>query len=227
MYHLQKKLTIWNYSYKLNKKRAKKVTKMTIEQIKDYMKREKITQIELSEKSGIPLQTLRKIFSGIVRNPRIDTMQAIEKALGVSDENTYINVPGVRAVKLQKVPMLGDIACGKPIYANENFETYVDASADIKADFCLTAKGDSMTGARINDGDIVFIREQPIVENGQIAAVLIGNEVTLKRWFYHPEENKLTLQPANQLYEAFTYTGEDLNQIRCLGLAVCFMSLVK
>lgn len=200
---------------------------MKVEELNKIRKLQKMSIAELAEKANLPKGTVEKVLFGVVKNPRIDTMQAIEKALGISDENSYINIPDVRAVKLQKVPMLGDIACGKPIYANENFETYVDASADIKADFCLTAKGDSMTGARINDGDIVFIREQPIVENGQIAAVLIGNEVTLKRWFYHPEENKLTLQPANQLYEAFTYTGEDLEQIRCLGLAVCFMSLVK
>lgn len=200
---------------------------MTIQEIKDYMKRENITQIELSEKSKIPLQTIRKIFSGIVKNPRIDTMQAIEKALGIENGNSYINIPGTRAVKLQKIPMLGEIACGKPIYANENFETFVDAAENIKADFCLTAKGDSMIDARIHDGDVVFIKEQPIVENGQIAAVLIDNEVTLKRWFFHPEDKKLTLQPANQKYEAFVYTGEELEQIRCLGLAVCFMSLVK
>lgn len=120
--------------------------------------------------------------------------------------------------------MLGEIACGEPIFANEDHETYIDASAEIKADFCLTAKGDSMTGARIFDGDIVFIREQAIVENGQIAAVVIGEEVTLKRWYYYPEQKKLVLQAENPRYEPFVFIGEELNNIRCLGRAVSFMS---
>ena len=120
--------------------------------------------------------------------------------------------------------MLGEIACGEPIFANEDHETYIDASAEIKADFCLTAKGDSMTGARIFDGDVIFIREQAIVENGQIAAVVIGEEVTLKRWYYYPEQKKLVLQAENPRYEPFVFIGEELNNIRCLGRAVSFMS---
>jgi len=200
---------------------------MKVEELNKVRKLKKMSIDELAQKANLPKGTVEKVLFGIVKDPRITTMQAIEKALGIENENSYINIPGTRAVKLQKIPMLGEIACGKPIYANENFETFVDAAENIKADFCLTAKGDSMIDARIHDGDVVFIREQPIVENGQIAAVLINNEVTLKRWFFHPEDKKLTLQPANQKYEAFVYTGEELEQIRCLGLAVCFMSLVK
>ena len=98
------------------------------------------------------------------------------------------------------------------------------ASDDISADFCLVAKGDSMSGARIYDGDVVFIKKQPIVENGEIAAVIIDNEATLKRWFYYPENQKLILSPANDKYEPFVYVGDELNDIRCLGRAVCFMS---
>ena len=81
-----------------------------------------------------------------------------------------------------------------------------------------------MTGARINDGDVVFIKEQPTVENGEIAAVIIDNEATLKRWYFYPEKHKLLLTPANDKYEPFVYVGEELNEIRCLGKAVCFMS---
>ena len=72
--------------------------------------------------------------------------------------------------------MLGEIACGKPIWANEERESYVQAGVYIKADFCLIARGDSMIGARIHDGDIVFCRSQNMVENGEIAAVIIGTK---------------------------------------------------
>lgn len=120
--------------------------------------------------------------------------------------------------------MLGDIACGEPRYADEDHETYIEASGDIRADFCLRAKGDSMIGARIQDGDIVFIRKQPTVEDGEIAVVIIDNEATLKRVKYNKEKQQLTLFPANDKYDPLVFIGEELDQIRILGKAVCFMS---
>ncbi len=130
----------------------------------------------------------------------------------------------IRPVQTKRFPMLGEIACGEPIFANEDHISYIDASVDIKADFCLTAKGDSMTGARIYDGDVIFIKSQPMVNNGEIAAVIIDDEATLKRWYYYPEKGKLVLNPENPIYEPLVYVGEELNTIRCLGKAVCFMS---
>ena len=121
-------------------------------------------------------------------------------------------------------PLLGEIACGKPLFANEDRESYVMANTDIKADFCLKAKGDSMMNARILDGDIVFIRQQPMVNNGEIAAVIIDNEATLKRVFYYPEQNKLVLNPENSKYEPLVYVGEELNDIRIIGKAIAFQS---
>ena len=84
-----------------------------------------------------------------------------------------------------------------------------------------------MINARINDGDIVFIQSCEIVDNGQIAAVSINNEATLKRVYYYPEKNKLVLSPENPKYEPFVYTNEELDDIRILGKAVMFLSLVK
>lgn len=127
-------------------------------------------------------------------------------------------------VKFKRFPLLGEIACGKPIFADEDKESTVMADMDIHADFCLRAKGDSMTGARIFDGDIVFIREMPIVDNGEIAAVIIDDEATLKRVYYYPEKGKLVLNPENPDFEPLVYVGEELNEIRILGKAVYFMS---
>lgn len=98
---------------------------------------------------------------------------------------------------------------------------------DIRADFCLRACGDSMINARIYDGDIVFIREQPMVEKGEIAAVIINDEATLKRVYYYPEQNKIILNPENPAYEPFVYVGEELNSIRILGKAIAFQSDVR
>lgn len=130
----------------------------------------------------------------------------------------------IRPVHLKRFPLLGEIACGKPIFADEDRESYVMADMDIRADFCLRAKGDSMTGARINDGDIVFIREMPIVDNGEIAAVIIEDDATLKRVYYDQDNGILQLIAENPKYKPLVYQGEELNQIKILGKAVYFMS---
>lgn len=131
------------------------------------------------------------------------------------------------SIEIKRFPLLGDIACGKPIMANEEKELYVEAGANIHADFCLRAKGDSMIGARIYDGDIVFIRKQEMVDNGEIAAVIIEDEATLKRVNYFPEKNLLILKAENSKYEDLVYTGEQLDHIIILGKAVAFQSDVR
>lgn len=130
----------------------------------------------------------------------------------------------IRPVKLKRFPLLGEIACGEPIFADEDKESFIMADMDIRADFCLRAKGDSMINARIYDGDLVFIREMPMVDNGDIAAVIIDDEATLKKVYYYPDKGKLVLYPENPDYEPFVYIGEELNTIRILGKAVYFMS---
>ena len=142
----------------------------------------------------------------------------------IVSSNKYNNV---FPIKTHKIPLLGDIACGEPIFASEDKESYVLAGTDIRADFCLRACGDSMINARIYDGDIVFIREQPMVEKGEIAAVIINDEATLKRVYYYPEQNKIILNPENPAYEPFVYVGEELNSIRILGKAIAFQSDVR
>ena len=141
-----------------------------------------------------------------------------------NSDNIYNCFDNIKPLKLRKFPMLGEIACGEPIWADEDHESFVMADVDIQADFCLKAKGDSMINARIYDGDVVFIRQMPMVENGDIAAVIIDNEATLKRVYYYPQKNKLMLVAENPAFEPLVYINEELNQIRILGKAVCFMS---
>ena len=140
-----------------------------------------------------------------------------------SDYETQDNI--LPMPKLRKLPRLGTIACGEPILAEENIEDYDSVPENIKADFTLKCKGDSMINARILDGDIVYIRQQPDVESGEIAAVLIGNEATLKRVYKY--ENKIVLQPENPKYEPLVFVGEELNQISIIGKAVSFTSMIK
>lgn len=126
--------------------------------------------------------------------------------------------------KMKKVPLLGTIACGEPILAEENIEDYINMPEDTKGTFALRCKGDSMINARIFDGDIVYIRKQPDVENGEIAAVLIDNEATLKRVYKY--ENRIELRPENPTFKAMNFENEELDNIRILGKAVGFYSRV-
>ena len=120
--------------------------------------------------------------------------------------------------KMKKVPLVGSIACGDPITAEQNIEKMVDVPDNIRCDFSLTCHGDSMIDAGIHDRDIVYIRIQPEVENGEIAAVRIGDEATLKRVYY--SDDTLTLMPANPAYAPMVYSGPQLDEVQIEGRAV-------
>lgn len=213
---------------------------MTIgERIESLRESKRITQTELAEKLGTTKQNIYKYENGIITNIPSDKIELMAKCFEVSpgyimgweDENELDDLSilmekydNIRPIKLKRFPLLGEIACGQPIFADEDRESFIMADMDIRADFCLRAKGDSMINARIYDGDVVFIREMPIVDNGDIAAVIIEDEATLKRVYYYPEKNKLMLVAENPAFEPLVYIGEELNYIRILGKAVYFMS---
>lgn len=155
---------------------------------------------------------------------RNDWLKSINKSVVVEPSQPQMKFDNIIPISTKRFPLLGAIACGKPIMANEEKELYVEAGTNIHADFCLKAKGDSMIGARIYDGDIVFIRKQEMVNNGEIAAVIIDDEATLKRVNYYPEKNLLILKAENSNYEDLVYTGEQLDHIIILGKAVAFQS---
>ena len=120
--------------------------------------------------------------------------------------------------KMKKIPLIGSIACGEPITAEQNIEKMVDVPEYIRCDFSLTCHGDSMVDAGIHDKDVVYIRIQPEVENGEIAAVRIDGEATLKRVYYNT--GTLTLMPANPAYAPMVYTGSQLEEVHIEGKAV-------
>lgn len=125
--------------------------------------------------------------------------------------------------KMREWPVLGATACGKPLH-RELLDETVLAPDDIKADMVFRCVGDSMINARIFDGDAVFIRAQPEVENGQIAVVRIADEYTLKRIYIH--EDYVELRAENPTYKAIVLRGEDLraDNFEIVGLAVAFLS---
>lgn len=123
--------------------------------------------------------------------------------------------------EMQKVPIVGHIACGEPILAEQNIEGYVDAPIDVHVDFALICKGDSMIDAGIQNGDAVFIRIQETVENGEIAAVRIDDEATLKRVYW--DGDTLVLMPANNAYAPKSFRGEEINDVYIEGKAIGYM----
>ena len=132
-------------------------------------------------------------------------------------KNDLSNIPGIKIIKkFVTVPVLGEIACGEPIFCNQNYDNILQIDADLgKPDFSLTAKGDSMIDVGINDGDIVFFKNTSVVENGKIAAVIIDNTTTLKRFFKN--EHEIILQPENKSYSPIIIREDDGQEVRVLG----------
>ena len=214
-----------------------------LENMGDIIKRlrleKNITQGELGKVVGLSKQAIMRYEKGLVENMKRSTIAKMSAYFGVapsylmgmSSDPTSDIPDNIIPIKTKKVPLLGEIACGKPIFADQQYDLYVDMADDINADFCLVAKGDSMINARINDGDLVFIREQSVVNNGEIAAVIIDeyegySEATLKRVYYYPEKQKMVLNAENPKYEPIVFVGEEMNKVRILGKAVAFQSQV-
>ncbi len=201
--------------------------------IKKLRESKGLSQVELGKIAGVSDKAV-STWENNIKTPRMGVIQKLSDYFGVSksdiieDVNDIISkYDNVSPISKQKIPLLGEIACGKPIYADEHIECYIEAGTNVQADFCLKAKGDSMIGARILDGDIVFIRKQDMVEDGEIAAVIIENEATLKRVYYDKENNLLKLVAENPNVATMVYSGEELNQIHILGKAIAFQSDVK
>lgn len=206
----------------------------TGKRIKECRERNGITQEELGAACNTTKQTIFKYENGVVTNIPIDRLARIAGVLGVApaylmgwqgsaEENLPPNIIPMPAVV--KRPRLGVIACGKPILAVEEAEEFDEVPSWVECDFTLKCKGDSMINARIYDGDTVYIRSQPEVENGQIAAVRIGDEATLKRVYYNG--GRIILRACNPLYPDMEFDGEQLEDIQVLGRAVAFTSTIK
>ena len=182
---------------------------------------------EAARQLGMPYTTYVNYEKG-TREPNSETLISLAKFYGTSIDYLLCKSdsppgrdipPGFEPMpKMKKVPLIGAIACGEPITAEQNIEKMVDVPENIRCDFSLTCHGDSMVDAGIHDKDVVYIRIQPEVENGEIAAVRIDGEATLKRVYYNP--GTLTLMPANPAYAPMIYTGPQLEEVHIEGKAV-------
>ncbi len=203
--------------------------------LKKTRKAKGLTLEELAERVGTSRQTIHRYENGTISNIPPEKVVLLAEALDTTpaslmgweaEREQFPTFDNIIPITMKRLPMLGEIACGKPIYASEEHESYALADEGLDADFCLKAKGDSMIGARILDGDIVFVRAQSSVDNGEIAAVIINDEATLKRVYFYPDEGKLILSAENPKYAPLVYVGAELDEINIIGKAVAFQSSI-
>lgn len=191
-----------------------------------------ISQSELAKRSKISKSSISRYLKGDWEGKQ-SAVYSLANALGVTEawlmgydvpmkapESVLSSIPaGFEPLpKMVKRPLIGDIACGDPITAEQNVQDMVDVPENISCDFCLRCHGDSMIDAGIHDNDVVYIKIQPTVDDGEIAAVRIGDEATLKRVYY--DGSTITLVPANSAYRPRSYSGPELNDIQIEGKAV-------
>jgi len=191
-----------------------------------------MTQEELAHKLGMQKSAIAKYESGRVENIKRSVLAKMAELLecspaylmGWDDEQPLPQFSNIFPISKKRIPLLGEIACGEPIFCNEDRESYIAAGTDVRADFCLKARGDSMTGARIMDGDVVFIQKDAELVNGGIYAVEIDDEATLKRVYYDEAAQELRLLAENPKYPTMVYSGERLAHVHVLGKAIAFQS---
>lgn len=202
---------------------------MGLEKINELRKAKGITLDALAAMSGVPKSTLSKITAGQTKNPNLETVQAIAKALGVPvdyfDDDASFLPDNIHQLKRRMIPVLGNVAAGEPIWADEERDVFVDDNGTAEADFALRVKGNSMAPL-IEEGDFVYIKRQPMVRNGQIAVILDHDSATLKYFYNHGTSVQLVSH--NPEYQPMAYDGAAASDLHILGLAVSFKcSLLK
>ena len=193
-----------------------------------------MTQAELSRRTELDKSSISRYLKNEYKGNQ-DAVYKISQALNVSEawlmgydvpmEPQGQSAPAKPTIppgllpmpEMAQVPLVGRIACGTPITAEQNVEQIVSIPAAWRATFTLMCKGDSMA-PRIQDGDLVAVRSQPEVENGEIAAVRIGEEATLKHVYVYP--NYIELRPENPEYESIIKIGPEMEDVHIEGRVV-------
>ena len=199
--------------------------------MKDLREETHKTKAQVAREMNMPYTTYVNYEKG-TREPNSEVLIMIATYFGVSVDyligrsesrlpESIIANNLIPLKQIIKIPIIGRIACGKPLLAEQNYEGFTYCPDNVKADFVLKCQGDSMIDANIQDGDLVFIEESPVVENGEIAAVVIGEEATLKKVYY--QNDTITLLPANTAFEPMVYHKEEINNIRICGKAVAVL----
>ena len=197
--------------------------------IKNLREDSGLTQEQLGKIVGVKKAAVQKWESGTTQNLKSTTIKKLAETFGVPPSYVLAIEDGSYAkgneTSYKILPVLGRIAAGEPVFAEENYECCMMVREDMDADFCIQAKGDSMVNARILDGDIIYIKRQPDVEDGEIAAVLIDDDATLKRVYKMP--GRVQLRAENPTYKPIDITEKDGLRVNILGKAVAFQSQVR
>lgn len=212
--------------------------------IKKYRSDNQMSMDAFAEKSGISkayISILEKNQHPKTGRPIAPSIQSIKQAadgmdmdfnalFGMLEGDVDLSsvlppFSNISPIAQKSFPLYDGIAAGEPRLMPDGISLYVDATVDIQADFVLKVHGNSMIGARINDGDYVFVRSQPEVENGEIAAVAIGDEATLKRFYRYGD--MIVLRGENPEFKELTFSGAELQQVRVLGKAIAFQSDIR
>ena len=192
-----------------------------------------LTMDDVAKEVGVSKPTVQRWESGVIANMRRDKIAKLAKALHTTpaylmgwteevEQKSEIPEGFSPPPEMVLKPLVGKIACGTPILAEQNIEDYINVPKDVKCDFLLTCDGDSMIEAGIRSGDVVYLIKQPDIDyNGQIAAVRIDGEATLKKVFKY--QDKVILQPANANYEPLVYIKEEINKLVIEGIATGFI----
>lgn len=224
------------------------------ERIKDTRKSMGKTLEDIASEIGVAKSTIQRYEAGRIDKIKLPVISAIADVLGVNDAwligksdkkhltdadrfwsfaqayNATHFPSSIKPATVTTYDLLGEVACGEPIIADRKYEVYSNGDR-VNANAVVVAKGDSMIGARIYDGDIVFIRYQETVENGEVAAVLVESlethdwEIVLKRFYRY--DNVVILHSENPSYKDIELRGEDRRRFRILGKAVAFQSDIR
>lgn len=183
-----------------------------------------LSQDYIADKLGYKSYTTIQKWEMGTSEPSVSVLDKLSKLYNVDMDSMYtVDLESSQSSSIKeykRYPLLGEIAAGTPILAQENIVDYFFLDSKIHADFALKVKGDSMLGAGIFPNDIVFIRKQDILENGEIGAVLIENEATLKK--FYREDNTIILQSENDMYKPIILTN---GNVKILGKLVAVLNI--
>ena len=190
-----------------------------------------LTVEALAERTGLSPATIYRYEAGDISHMRADKLQPISRALRVApawlmgwEDEWPEGLRPLASMKRQAIPLIGEVAAGVPILAEQDYEAWVDADDALRADYALTVRGDSMAPTYL-DGDVLFVREQPDVDNGTVAVVLVDDSASVKH-VYH-EADGVTLTSDNPAYPPMRFRLSEHDVIRILGVVVGYMRVYK
>ena len=194
------------------------------DRLKELRLNQKITQKQLGTMLNQTSHTTVNYYEKNKANPSAEVLQKLARIFNTSTDYLLGNTDDPTPHAIHQIPILGTIACGIPILAEENIDYYI-SDPRLEADFGLVCHGDSMIDAHIYDGDIVFIKKDTEVTSGNIAAIMIDDEATLKR-FYRISDNTIELRPENSRYSPLIFSGEEIKRVTIIGKAIAVQSKI-